>query len=124
MHSVVVVDDDSTSCQALARLLTRLGDKATCLTSGQAALDYLRTHIPRLVILDIMMPGMDGFEVLSRIREDARLKDLPVVMFSAMGDPAAIDKAMNKGATDYWVKTVIDYSRLQELVAPYVAETV
>ena len=120
MHTILVVDDDPMSCQALARLLSRLGDRALCVTGGRQALESLEHHIPRLIILDIMMPEMDGFAVLDAVRADPRLADVPVVMFSAMADPKTIQKARDRGATDYWVKTLIDYAHLRELVEPYV----
>jgi CheY-like chemotaxis protein len=119
MHNILVVDDNPDSCKVLAKLLTVLGDKALGVTSGQLALDSLQTRIPRLVILDVMMPDMDGMEVLRRIRREPRTAHLPVVMFSAINDPAYAGYAMSKGAADFWVKGQIDFSKLHQLVAPY-----
>jgi CheY-like chemotaxis protein len=119
MHSILVVDDNIDACEMLAKLLTMIGDKAVCVCCGQAALDSLRKHIPRLVILDVMMPGMDGIEVLRRIRADPRTAGLPVIMFSAVCDPQFAAYAKSEGANEFWVKGEIDFSTLHRRVAPY-----
>jgi CheY-like chemotaxis protein len=121
MHSILVVDDNPDTCRVLAKLLTILGDKALCVCSGQLALDSLQLRIPSLVILDVMMPGMDGMEVLRRIRCEPRTSHLPVVMFSAIDDPAFADNAKAKGATDFWMKSRMDFSTLHQCVARYMA---
>jgi two-component system cell cycle response regulator len=121
MHTILVVDDYVDSCTVLAKLLTMLGDKALCVCSGQEALDSLRRRIPSLVILDVMMPGMDGMEVLRRIRSEPKTAHLPVVMFSAIDDPGYAEYAKGKGATDFWMKGRMDFSKLHQLVAPYMA---
>jgi CheY-like chemotaxis protein len=107
----------------LAKLLTKLGDKALCVCSGKLALDSLQLRIPSLVILDVMMPGMDGMEVLRSIHSNPKTAHLPVVMFSAIDDPAYAGYAMSKGAADFWVKGQIDFSKLHQLVAPYMTLT-
>ena len=119
MHTILVVDDAPDACLILAKLLTKMGDKALCVGSGQLALDSLQLHIPSLVILDVMMPDMDGMEVLRRIRGEPRTANLPVVMFSAIDDPAYPAYAKSKGANDFWVKGKLDFPALHRLVAPY-----
>ena len=117
--TVLVVDDSEDACRVLARLITKLGTPAHCITSGEAALKWMADHKPRLVILDMMMPGMDGMAVLHVMRADDRLKEVAVVMFSAVSDPAFRDYAIQEGANDYWVKSSIDFSKLPEYIKPY-----
>jgi CheY-like chemotaxis protein len=117
--TVLVVDDSEDTCRMLAKLIRRLGAPADCITSGEAALKWMTDHMPRLVILDMMMPGMDGMTVLHAIRADDRLKEVAVVMFSAVSDPAFRDYAISEGANDYWVKSSIDFSKLPVYLKPY-----
>jgi PleD family two-component response regulator len=88
------------------------------------ALAYLRTHVPRLVILDVMMPGIDGMEVLRLMREDRRTANVPVVMYSAISDPEYVRFAKSRGATDFWIKSQIDFAKLHDLVSPYLDDPV
>jgi CheY-like chemotaxis protein len=121
MHTILVVDDNIECCMSLAKLLTMTGDKAFCVCCGQDALNSLQRHIPNLVLLDVMMPDMDGMEVLRRIRGNPQTAHLPVVMFSGVDDPTYAAYAKTKGANDFWVKSKIDFSTLHRLVAPYMA---
>jgi two-component system cell cycle response regulator len=117
---VLVVDDHLDTCQLLVRLLKRIGYPAACVESGQAALDFVRETVPALVFLDVMMPEMDGFAVLERLRADPALIALPVVMYSAMDDPAAARRAMALGANEYVVKGQMRYADLRQLVERYI----
>jgi CheY-like chemotaxis protein len=119
MHAILVVDDSVDSCRAMARLLSVMGNSAIWVTSGQMALDSLHKNIPRLVILDVMMPGMDGIEVLRQIRNNPLTAGLPVIMHSAIDDCGYASFAKSKGATDFWPKGRIDLSKLHQMVAPY-----
>jgi CheY-like chemotaxis protein len=121
MYAILVVDDYVDACAILAKLLTLMGDKAHCVSSGQQALDSLQIRIPRLVILDVMMPDMDGMEVLRRIRSEPTTAHLPVIMYSAIDNPGFAEDAKEKGATDFWVKGQLDLLQLHQLVAPYMA---
>jgi CheY-like chemotaxis protein len=117
--SVLVVDDDHDTCRVLVKLIQQCGHRAICVESGQAALDHLTHTIPDLVVLDQMMPDMDGLTVLRAIRCDPRLQRLPVVMFSAVTDKTFQALTVHEGASDYWIKGTIDYSRLADRLAPY-----
>ena len=116
MATIVIVDDHVDASRPLARLLGHLGHKGVCLDSGEAALTYLREETPDLMLLDVMMPGMDGLEVLRHVRGDPKTSDLKVVLYSAVSDPQFKEHAMNKGANDYWVKASMDYDELQRRV--------
>ena len=116
---VLIVDDDVGTGRLLALLVRQLGHDAAHVDSGGKALDYLSTHHPDLVILDVMMPGIDGLEVLSRMRENPSTAEVPVVMFSALADPQFRQKAKLRGANDYWVKASIDFRSLGKRLEPY-----
>jgi two-component system phosphate regulon response regulator PhoB len=114
MAMVLVVDDNLDICRAMGRLIRRAGFDAEWVTDGYEAVDHLRKreHLPDLVILDEMMPGLDGLGVLRQIREDHRTAALPVVMFTAMYDQSFRDRALAAGANDVWVKGSFDLDQL------------
>ena len=118
---VLIVDDDPGCGRVLALLVRHLGHEAAYVTSGYKALEFVASHCPDLIILDVMMPGMDGLEVLRRIRQDPRTSGLPVVMFSALADPQFRQSARNQGASDYWVKASLNFEDLEERLNPYLA---
>ena len=120
MGTVLVVDDQPDLCTALVRLLKLSGHDAAAALDGESALEFVRATPPGLVILDAMMPGISGFDVLQALRADPRTQALPVVMFSALSDPAVRARAMALGAQDYLVKSVASYDDLSATVERYV----
>jgi CheY-like chemotaxis protein len=116
---VLIVDDDAGTGRLLALLVRQLGHDAAFVDNGNKALAYLDTHHTDLVILDLMMPGIDGIEVLRRVRENPQTAELPVIIFSALADPQFSHKALTSGATDYWVKASVDFQNLGERLEAY-----
>ena len=114
MGRILIVDDEPQACAMMARLVKHFGHESVCRTGGQEALDYVRASPVDLLILDVMMPGMDGMQVLRHLRADPQTASLPVVMFSAVADRNFIDDALRKGATDYWIKASFDFKMLKE----------
>ena len=105
MARVLVVDDNQDTCELLARILRRAGHEAACETSAPRALRYLAAQVPDLVILDVMMPGMTGLELLQKLRADlAEHASIRVVVFSALSDAKTRAEAQRLGADDYVVK--------------------
>ena len=117
--SVLIVDDDRGCGRSLAVLIRHLGHKADYVDSGGQALQYLHDRTPDLVILDVMMPEIDGLEVLRRMREDPKTAQVPVVMFSAMADPTFRESVCRRGANDYWVKATLDFDSLESRLERY-----
>ena len=116
MGRVWVVDDQPDVSRAMVALLRQAGHRGVAFLSGEAALAELQSDIPDLMILDVMMPGIDGFAVLRAVRENPRTAGLPVIMFSAVSDPARIAHARSRGATDYWVKASFDFAELEHRI--------
>ena len=98
------VDDDSTIREIEVYTLTQTGFEARGFADGISMLEALKNEIPELIILDIMMPEMDGLEVLSKIRADAAYKNIPVIMATAKGTEMDKIGGLNSGADDYLVK--------------------
>jgi CheY-like chemotaxis protein len=116
MGRILIVDDEPQACQILSRLIRHLGHETAYRTGGAEALAYVDETPVDLMILDVMMPGMDGMEVLRRLRADPRTRKTAVVMFSAVADRNFIDEAIRKGATDYWVKASFDFGQLKDRI--------
>jgi DNA-binding response OmpR family regulator len=112
MRTILIVDDNLDLCRPMAALLKHQGYNSHYATSGEDALNKIAAVPPDLVILDVMMPDMDGLEVLRRLKSETSTQQIPVVMFSAVADPEFRAHALGKGAADYWIKAAIDFGEL------------
>ena len=101
---ILVVDDNPVNLDLLSRRLKRQGYNPVMVDSGKLALDYLKDNTVDLVLLDLMMPEMDGTEVLTIIRHNPKLRNLPVIILSAHDDMDIIVKCVLLGADDYLFK--------------------
>jgi DNA-binding response OmpR family regulator len=117
MQTILIVDDNLDLCKPMAALFKHMGYNGQYATGGEAALKFVEDAVPDLVILDVMMPGMDGLEVLRRLKADQRTHSVPVVMFSAISDSDFRSHAIERGAADYWVKARVDFSQMRERVS-------
>jgi two-component system phosphate regulon response regulator PhoB len=105
MPFVLVVDDDEPTGDALRRLLGRMGYTAKWASSGDEALSALQSSLPDLIVLDWMMPGMNGLEVLRRLRADPSTQAVPVIVYTAASSPAVAQLASAQGAQDCVLKS-------------------
>jgi CheY-like chemotaxis protein len=110
---ILIVDDHKDTCEVLARLCARKGLPASYATSGQAALEHVRTHKPRVLLLDHMMPGTTGLDVLEQLHRDGHLESTKVLFLSAVFDHHLYRKALRLGAREWFVKGTI---RLTDVV--------
>src|SRR5262249_28747172 len=101
---VLVVDDNEGNRDVLARRLEREGCTVVAVDGGAAALDLLARRGFDLVLLDVLMPEMNGLEVLARLRSSAEFRDLPVVMLSALDETESVVRCIELGADDYLAK--------------------
>jgi signal transduction histidine kinase len=99
--NILVVDDIAESLRLLADILKAEGYKVRPVPDGELALQAAEKEKPDLILLDIMMPGIDGFEVCRRLKEDSGLKDIPVIFISSLSNSTDIVKALTKGGVDY-----------------------
>ena len=110
---VLIIDDDEKLSKMLGFLFTAKGFKVEYAESGSEAFDVLGRLTPDVIILDIMMPGMDGFEVCEKIKEDSKLRDIPVIALSALPSSQSKEKIVSLGAYAYFEKQF----KSQDLVA-------
>ncbi|HET7707062.1 MAG TPA: response regulator [Thermoanaerobaculia bacterium] len=101
---LLVVDDDASNRDVLSRRLVRQGHEVRTASSGAEALRMVGEEAFDLVLLDIMMPDMDGYEVLARIKGDKRLQNVPIVMISAVNEVQSVVRCLEAGAEDYLAK--------------------
>lgn len=99
--SILVVDDTPANLQLLSEMLKERGYKVRPAPDGETALRGARIAPPDLILLDITMPEMDGYEVCSRLKADARLQDIPVIFISALNEPLDKVRAFQAGGVDY-----------------------
>ena len=101
---LLVVDDNETNRDMLSRGLERQGHTVTTAASGREALDLVAGAQFDLVLLDIMMPGLDGYHVLERLKSDPRSRDIPVIMLSSLDETDSVAMCIGLGAEDYLPK--------------------
>ena len=116
---ILVVDDNEMNRDMLSRRLRKQGYELDTAPGGREALEAIEKNEPDVVLLDIMMPGMDGFEVLQKIRETRSPSELPVIMATAKDEGTDIVKALELGANDYVTKP-FDYPVVRARVATQV----
>src|SRR3989344_4209623 len=105
---IVLVEDEEVLLEVLEGKLKKEGFEVFSARDGQAGLDLIKAIQPDLVLLDIIMPRMDGMEVLTHMHDDAGLSNIPVIIISNSGQAVEIEKAAALGAKDYLVKAEFD----------------
>lgn len=110
---ILVVDDHYPAALMISRLFEKNDYQTDTVSSGEAALEYVRHTQPDIILLDIMMPGMNGFEVLEEFRRHPATNDTPVIFITAKDDASDVEHGLKLGADDYVTKPV----RPRELLA-------
>ena len=103
-RQVLIVEDDDLLTQMYQASLANSGFVLRWEKDGESAWAALQSYVPDLVILDIMLPKMNGLEILTKLRSDPRLTHVAVVVMTSLMDPTDQQKALSLGATAYWVK--------------------
>jgi two-component system cell cycle response regulator len=104
--TILLVDDNEQNLELLLAYLEELGCELRAAADGIEALDELAKKRPDLILLDVMMPRMSGFQVCSKIKKDPALRDIPVVMVTALNEVADVERAVESGADDFLTKPV------------------
>ena len=119
MGTVLIVDDNLDTCLFMCTMLAKAGHRGIIANSVTEGLEQLQEEQPDLVIADLMMPQESGLDLLRFVRSNPRTAELPIIMLSAVSEPAYVDEAMLAGATDYWLKTSLRVDDLQSRLAAY-----
>ena len=115
--SVLLIEDEPNIIEAIGFILSRDGWKVRTHSRGQDALDVLRGQRPDLVILDVMLPGRSGYEILEDIRADPALADLPVLMLTARGQRRDREMAERAGVSHFMTKPFSNAEMLEAVRA-------
>lgn len=117
---ILVVDDQEGMRVLLKRMLEKSGYSVTMAASGEACLKFLDSERFGILLLDIIMPEMDGMAVLAEVRKRYSREELPVIMVTVKSDPADIESALRTGANDYLIKP-LDFNHLLQLIGNYLS---
>ncbi|HEY2987642.1 MAG TPA: response regulator [Candidatus Binatia bacterium] len=101
---LLVIDDNEGNRDMLSRRLRHQGYRVSTAVDGQQGLDFLKTQLVDLILLDVMMPGMDGYDVLKELKANNTWRDIPVIMVSALGEIESVVRCIEQGAEDYLTK--------------------
>jgi twitching motility two-component system response regulator PilH len=106
IQKILIVDDSPTERYYLADILVRNGYTVTTADNGEEALAKIRAERPQLILMDVVMPGQNGFQVTRAISKDPELADIPVIICSSKNQETDRVWGMRQGAKDYFVKPV------------------
>jgi len=104
--SVLIVDDHEQNLELLQAYLEELGCRISLARDGVQAVEAVERETPDLVLLDVMMPRLSGFQVCEKIKSDPATRDVPVVMVTALGEISDVERAVDAGADDFLTKPV------------------
>ena len=122
MPSILIVEDDELNRDSLRRLLRRRGFDISVAVDGVAGVEAARTERPDLVLMDMSLPGIDGWEATRRLKDDAATRGLPIIALTAHAMASDRDKALAAGCDDYDTKP-IDLDRLLAKIRALLPDT-
>ncbi len=114
-HTVLIVDDEPMTRKLLRLMLTRADYQVIEASDGREALDMVANYNPDAVLLDVMMPGMNGYAVCMRLRSQEKTAQLPIIMLSARGDNEGMRQALEVGATQFMNKPITPMVLIEQL---------
>ena len=101
---VLIVEDSPTQAELFRNTIEDHGYQVSVAYNGQEALDSIKKQKPNIVISDVLMPGMDGYQLCKHIKEDENLKDIIVILLTVLSDPTDVFKGLECGADDFIIK--------------------
>jgi CheY-like chemotaxis protein len=116
MTKVLIVEDDQLMSRMYLRVFKFEGIEAELAENGKVGLDKLRDFHPDIILADVMMPVMNGEEMLVQLKADPATKDIPVIMLTNLADPQAAEETIAKGAEQYVVKSKYNPQEMIALV--------
>jgi DNA-binding response OmpR family regulator len=102
--TILIIEDDKFLRELIARKLNEEDFEVSEAVDGEEGIKKIKEEKPDLILLDLILPGIDGFEVLARMREDSTLSSIPVIILSNLGQKEDVEKGLKMGAVDYLIK--------------------
>ena len=115
-NKILLIEDDSTLIEMYTLKFKQEGFSLMTVQDGLAGLEAAKSELPVVILLDVMMPKMDGFAVLTELKNDDRTKNIPVLLLSNLGQKSDIEKGKKLGANDYIVKASMTPTQVVEKV--------
>ncbi|PIR58342.1 MAG: response regulator [Parcubacteria group bacterium CG10_big_fil_rev_8_21_14_0_10_35_15] len=116
-RKILIIEDDKFLRELMVRKLVNDGYEAIEATNGEEGVRTAKAEKPDLILLDLILPGIDGFESLTRIRKDQETANIPVIILSNLGQKEDIEKGLKLGATDYLIKAHFAPGEIAEKIA-------
>jgi len=116
-RKILIVEDDKFLRELMIRKLVNEGYQTIEATNGEEGVKTAKSEKPDLVLLDLVLPGIDGFEALARIRKNQETANLPVIILSNLGQKEDIERGLELGATDYMIKAYFSPGEIIEKIA-------
>jgi CheY-like chemotaxis protein len=118
---ILIVDDSRDTVNMLKTFLKRWGHETLTAGTGEAGLALLADHDPDLVVVDGMMPGMNGSEFIRALRANEKTALIPVILYTAVSQDEFTQNAIEKGANEVWIKGKVEFDHIQARVAHHVS---
>ena len=104
MKKILIIEDDPFLSEMYLAKLSQSGFKTEIAADGKKGMEKIKTSRPDLILLDIVLPKIDGFEILKKIKKDSKLKKIPVILLTNLGQKNEVEKGLNLGADEYIIK--------------------
>lgn len=119
MAKILFVEDDPLIVKIYATRLEADGFHVLTADNGETGLHVAETEFPDLIVLDVMMPKMDGFAVLTRLRENEKMKSVPILLYSNLAQEEEMQRAKSLGATEFIIKANLSPTEMVEKIKHY-----
>ena len=115
-NDILIIEDDEFLREMLVKKISSEGFGVSQAVNGQDGIDKIKSEMPRLVLLDLLLPDLSGFDVLLRAKADSSTASIPIVILSNLGQKEDIDKGLNLGATDFLIKSQFTTEEIVEKI--------
>lgn len=120
---ILIIEDEEILLNLLKNKLSEIGYEVFTATDGLTGLEAIKEIVPDLILLDLIMPKMGGFELLEKRQEDESIKGIPIIIISNSGQPVELDKAKKLGVNDWLIKTEFNPREVIEKVVAQIGDS-